>query len=217
MCRENISVPRNPALGWASLAANAGRGSRDGLHHAGHFIGPQGHAVHALDHAFGARNFIGLEPDDFLHIVQKFDNRLKNVMVFGHDPSFTEFAAYMIHGFRQSIPKAGVLIMEADRAGWRSLRGGDARMVHFERPPASDEQKRLHDDLDPLALAIQSGILAGVRDFGIGDSREVTRLVARAATRLARELGPRAGIDAHGVERKARKKKAKPRSRRSRA
>src|SRR5882672_1951453 len=54
----------------------------------------------------------GLEPDDFLHIVQGFDNRVKNVMVFGHDPSFTEFAAHMIPGFREAIPKAGVLVIE---------------------------------------------------------------------------------------------------------
>jgi hypothetical protein len=100
----------------------------------------------------------GLEPDEFLHIVQRFDDRVKNVMVFGHDPSFTEFAAYMIPEFRQSIPKAGVLVMDIDRSRWQSVRAGDARMVHFERPPAPDEQKRMHEDLmDRLVVAYSRG------------------------------------------------------------
>jgi len=64
-------------------------------------------------------------------------------------------------------------------------------MVHFERPPAPDDQKRMHEDLlDRLVVAIRSGILSGVRDFGLENSREVTRLVARTSTRLARDLRP---------------------------
>jgi phosphohistidine phosphatase len=137
----------------------------------------------------------GLEPDEFLHIVQRFDNRVKNVMVFGHDPSFTEFAAYMIPDFRQPIPKAGVLVMDIDRSRWQSVRAGDARMVHFERPPAPDEQKRMHEDLmDRLVAAIRAGILSGVREFGLGSSRDVTHAIVRSSTRLARDLSEFARI-----------------------
>ena len=138
----------------------------------------------------------GLEPDEFLHIVQRLDSRVKTVMVFGHDPSFTEFAAYMIPGFNQAIPKAGVLVMEIDRPRWQSVRAGEARMALFERPPAPDEQKRMHEDLlDRLVVAIRSGILSGVRDFGLGNSRDVTRAIARASTRLAKDLREHARLE----------------------
>jgi phosphohistidine phosphatase len=133
----------------------------------------------------------GLEPEEFLHIVQRFDDRAKNVMVFGHDPSFTEFASYMIPVFGKPIPKAGVLVMEIDRARWREVRAGDARAAHFEKPPAHAEQKRVDDDLiKRLVTAISSGILAGVRDFGLGDSSDLTRMVERASRRLARDMRP---------------------------
>ncbi|HET6349009.1 MAG TPA: histidine phosphatase family protein [Candidatus Krumholzibacteria bacterium] len=133
----------------------------------------------------------GLLPEEFLHIVQRFDNRASSVMVFGHDPSFTEFAAYMIPGFRNSIPKAGVLVMDMVRTNWRSVRAGDARVVHFERPPAPDVQKRMDEDaLDRLVVAIRAGILSGIHGLNLGNSREVTRLIARMSTRLARDLRP---------------------------
>ena len=133
----------------------------------------------------------GLLPEEFLRIVHRFDNHAGTVMVFGHDPSFTEFAAYMIAGFSSAIPKAGVLVMEIDRPRWRSVRPGDARKLHFERPPAPDVQKRMDEDvMDRLVVAIRSGILSGIRGLALENSREVTRLVARASTRLARELRP---------------------------
>jgi phosphohistidine phosphatase len=158
----------------------------------------------------------GLESDDFLHIVQRFDNRVKNVMVFGHDPSFTEFAAYMIPGFGESIPKAGVLVMDIERSRWQSVRAGDARVALFERPPAPDEQKRMHEDLmDRLVVAIRSGILSGVRDFKLGSSREVTHAIARTSSRLARDLSEFARIQEPTRARKSKKKKKTPAHRRS--
>lgn len=164
----------------------------------------------------------GLLPEEFLHIVHRFDDRARSVMIFGHDPSFTEFAAYMIPGFRTSIPKAGVLVMEIDRPRWRSVRAGDASMKLFERPPAPDEAKRLDEDfMDSLVLAIRAGILAGVHSFGLKDSREVARLVARTSTRLARDLRPFARIAKPAKKPSARAKKrpapAKPRRARRRS
>jgi phosphohistidine phosphatase len=133
----------------------------------------------------------GLLPEEFLRIVQRFDDRLSSVMIFGHDPSFTEFAACMIPSFRGAIPKAGVLVMDVDRPRWRAIRAGDGRAVHFERPPAPDVQKRMEEDvLDRLVVAIRQGILSSTRTLDLGNSREVMRLVARMSTRLARELKP---------------------------
>jgi phosphohistidine phosphatase len=89
----------------------------------------------------------GLLPEDFLHIVQGLDDEHSSVVIFGHDPSFTEFAGFMIPDFRDSIPKAGVLVMDIDRARWKAVRKQDGRVVHFERPPAKDVLKGIVEDM----------------------------------------------------------------------
>jgi phosphohistidine phosphatase len=133
----------------------------------------------------------GLLPEEFLHIVQRFDDGVSSVMVFGHDPSFTEFACFMIPRFGQAIPKAGVLVMDIDRPKWKLVRPGDGRLLHFERPPARDVQKRMEEDVhDRLVVALRQGILAAARTLDVSNSREVTRLIARLSSRLARELRP---------------------------
>ena len=133
----------------------------------------------------------GLDPGEFLHIIQRLDDTASSVMIFGHDPSFTEFAGYMIPAFTDSIPKAGVLVMDIDRPRWKAVRQGEAKLVHFERPPAPDEQKRMDNEvLDRLVVAIQQGILASTRPLEIADSEEAARLIARTSTKLARDLRP---------------------------
>jgi len=154
----------------------------------------------------------GLLPDEFLHIVHRFDDGAGTVMVFGHDPCFTEFAAHMIPNFSDSIPKAGVVVMEIARSTWRTVHAGDARLVQFERPPAKDNPKRSKEDTaDRMLQALDSRILAAVLDLGVENSRDVTRLVTRAATRLARELRPFAK-NKSGTDKKKKEKKKKERA-----
>jgi len=156
----------------------------------------------------------GLLPDEFLHIVHRFDNRAATVMVFGHDPSFTEFAAHMIPNFTDSIPKAGVLVMEIARTTWRAVRAGDARLVQFERPPAKEARKRSEErTTDRVVLALRSGILAAVVELGVENSHDVTRLVTRASTRLARDLRPFATVK-FAVGKKKKKKPVASKTRR---
>ena len=133
----------------------------------------------------------GLLPEEFLHIVQRLDDKASSVMIFGHDPSFTEFAGYMIPDFKDSIPKAGVLVIDIDRPRWKGVRPGDGRVAHFERPPAPDELKRMDENvLDRLVVAIRQGILTSTSPLEIAESKEVARLIERTSTKLARDLRP---------------------------
>jgi phosphohistidine phosphatase len=156
----------------------------------------------------------GLLPEEFLQIVQRLPERAATVMVFGHDPSFTEFAAFMIPGFRDAIPKAGVLVIEIDRPKWRPVRSGDGRAALFQRPPAPDVQKRIEEDLmDRLVLAIRGGIFTAIRKLGLVETRDVVKTVARSSARLARDLRPFAragsGRSPAGTGRGARAKRKK--------
>lgn len=153
----------------------------------------------------------GLLPEDFLQVVRRLDDDHDTVMVFGHDPSFTEFAAFIIRGFKHSIPKAGVLVIEFDRPKWRSIRAGDGRAALFQRPAETDVQKRIEEDLlDRLVIAIRSGIFASIRELGIAETQDVVKSVARYSARLARELRPYAKAGSGAPARDGKKTNLKP-------
>jgi phosphohistidine phosphatase len=139
----------------------------------------------------------GLLPEEFLHIVREFDHAHNTVMVFGHDPSFSEFASYLVPGFRELIPKAGVVAIDFDQGRWDAISSGDGVLAAFERPPAPEVQKRIEEDLiDRLAMEIRSAVFAAVRGFGVPENRDVVKSVARASARLARAVRPFAAANA---------------------
>ena len=117
----------------------------------------------------------GLLPEEFLHIVREFDDAHATVMIFGHDPSFSEFAAFLIPGFKQLIPKAGVVAIDLDRKSWSAVSAGDGKLAMYERPPAPEVQKRIEEDLiDRLAMEIRTAVFAAVRGFEVPENREVS-------------------------------------------
>lgn len=133
----------------------------------------------------------GLLPEEFLHIVREFDDAHATVMVFGHDPSFSEFASYLVSDFGEMIPKAGVVAIDLDRKSWVAVARGDGVLAAFERPPAPEIQKRIEEDLvDRLSMEIRTAVFAAVRAFGVPENRDVVKSVARASARLARAVRP---------------------------
>ena len=64
---------------------------------------------------------------DILDVIVAQDNGFNNLMLFGHNPGFTEFANYLVPGLTNNLPTAGVVCVEIDRDDW-SL---------YEQPKAS--------------------------------------------------------------------------------
>jgi phosphohistidine phosphatase len=149
-------------------------------------LGLSGERVVVREQLYG-----GLLPEEFLHIVGEFDDACATVMVCGHDPSFSEFAAYLVPGFAELIPKAGVVAIDVDRKTWSAVRAGDGVLVAFERPPAPEIQKRIEEDLiDRLAMGMRTAVFAALREFGVPENRDVVKAVARASAGLAQAVRP---------------------------
>jgi len=70
----------------------------------------------------------------FLDIIRAIDDKHDSVMVFGHDPSFSEFAAYLVEGFDEAMPKCGILGCRVNRKTWRTVKAGDGRREMYEHP-----------------------------------------------------------------------------------
>ena len=133
----------------------------------------------------------GLLPDEFLRIVVELEDANDTVMIVGHDPSFTEFAGYMAADFKESIPKAGVVAIDFDVKSWAAVAPGDGTLAVFEKPPATEVQKRIEEDLlDRLSAEIRTAVFAAVKSFGVPENGDVVKSVARASARVAKAVRP---------------------------
>jgi len=142
----------------------------------------------------------GLLPDEFLRIVAELDDAHDTVMIVGHDPSFTEFAGYMAQDFKESIPKAGVVALDFDVESWAAVKPSDGALAAFEKPPATEVQKRIEEDLlDRLSAEIRAAVFAAVKSFGVPENSDVVKSVARASARVAKAVRPFAASGTHHV------------------
>jgi len=81
---------------------------------------------------------------DFLKILNELDDKYDSVMVFGHDPAFSEFANYMVAEFDVMLPKCSVFGFSANRKKWKMLGVGDGVLEFYESPDGI-KQRRKHD------------------------------------------------------------------------
>lgn len=63
--------------------------------------------------------------DEILDVIAAQDEGFNSLMIFGHNPGFTEFANFLCPGLTNNLPTAGVVSVQIDCDDWQL----------YERPP----------------------------------------------------------------------------------
>ena len=56
--------------------------------------------------------------NDILDVIVAQDTGFNNLMMFGHNPGFTDFANYLVPGLTNNVPTAGVVCVNIDQDDW---------------------------------------------------------------------------------------------------
>lgn len=97
------------------------------------------------------------------------------VFIFGHDPSFTEFAHYLLPDFDHEMPKGAVVSVAFDAAGWSEITPGKGRFLGFDYPISKTEETRR---FKALRKEISGRLAAAMQD-------ELRKLDPRVAEKMA--------------------------------
>ena len=98
-----------------------------------------------------------MSPEALLYLVRQVDDRYKSIMLFGHNPAFTDFASHLVRGFDQDIPKSGIVGIQFLKESWKDVSKGSGKLEFFEYPKRlAKTMKRLEEELrDDLAKKTQ--------------------------------------------------------------
>jgi phosphohistidine phosphatase len=131
----------------------------------------------------------GLSPNDFLVYIKKLDDHYNSVMIFGHDPEFTEFAQHIVTEYENGLPKCGVLGIGLNRKYWRMVRPGDGRIEFYEHPAGllvcSQEEKQIRSE---MSTRIEKGIWDTLTGLGIISDDVNDKVIQRASDKIAKKL-----------------------------
>ncbi len=124
--------------------------------------------------------------EDLASEIRRPPDKVRSLMIFGHDPAFSQLAAYLIKDFRELLPKAGVVVAELPVNRWREVESGSGRLLEFTAPSLLKEQKRqLRNDLETRLARSMEAVLARLHRPG---ARAFQKEVRKAARKTAKEF-----------------------------
>ncbi|HUU52293.1 MAG TPA: hypothetical protein VMW92_04630 [Candidatus Heimdallarchaeota archaeon] len=127
-----------------------------------------------------------MSPEALLYLVRQIDNRFKSIMLFGHNPAFTDFASHLVRGFDQNIPKTGIVGIQFQKDSWKDVSKGSGKLEFFEYPKRlAKTMKRLEGELrDDLAKKTQD-ILDKV---DTKSAKKLKKQVDKASDKIAKDF-----------------------------
>lgn len=70
----------------------------------------------------------------YLEIIKETDNSIDSLMIFGHNPSFTDLANYFLHDKIEEIPTSGVVGIKFENDSWSNISKFKPIEYFFEYP-----------------------------------------------------------------------------------
>ena len=71
---------------------------------------------------------------DILDVVVAQDNGFNSLMLFGHNPGFTDCANYLVPGLTNNVPTAGVVSVNIDQDDWNLYEQPETELVLYVYP-----------------------------------------------------------------------------------
>ncbi len=77
--------------------------------------------------------------DTLLQLVNNFDDQADTVIMFGHNPGFTDFANELSNSDIYNIPTAGMVLISFPFDSWKMLSRGTGERIFFDFPKNEDD------------------------------------------------------------------------------
>lgn len=138
----------------------------------------------------------GMTSEEMLRLIKGLDDGVDSVMIFGHDPTFTEFARYMLSELGEPMPKCGVVGIAAKATTWMKVKPTVSKKEYFLHPSRQPSAKIMQKELRrELGEQIERNIARTLSDFGIDNNDDVRKELQRASVKLAKRLASQLRTD----------------------
>lgn len=129
------------------------------------------------------------KPEAFMATLKALDNQIDTVMMVGHNPSFSEFAATLGKGFDNDIPTCGVVGITMHTTDWKQIKRGKGEVTYYDYPGLEEEKvheyKAFRERLEGRLITIIRRELKKV-DAEIAD--QITKTIIKSGHRVAKRF-----------------------------
>ena len=159
-----------------------------------------------------------------IQLIGDIEESQSSVMLFGHDPQFSEAAAELAVGFDQQLPKAAIVGIGFDAESWKDVAKGKGHVVFYDYPLTKAQRAKLdkaaRKEIASKLETIISDALKTVDEIGTGklkgDIRKTSQKiaekfleVAKGSNTIFRRWAPTIPLDADTDEKVKKTKREK--------
>lgn len=72
--------------------------------------------------------------NDYLEIIHALDEKNESCMLFGHNPSISETAAFLCGEFKNNLSKGAVVAIKFDINKWKDVTKNEGKLLLFASP-----------------------------------------------------------------------------------
>ena len=84
--------------------------------------------IEYLNHIYDA------DEDDLLEIIKHQPKKVKQLMLFGHNPEFTWLSNELSKSYIENIPTTGIVRIDFDVNQWKDVAYGKGKLIYFDFP-----------------------------------------------------------------------------------
>lgn len=121
-----------------------------------------------------------------LNVIRELDNATNSVMLFGHDPLFSEFAGIFIEEFNESIPKSGIVAARTLRRNWKNHVNEDGKLLYFDFPRR--KAKAYKQMRNELRVEIEESLNNSLGQRDQESAKILEAQMQKAARRIAKDF-----------------------------
>jgi len=127
-----------------------------------------------------------LKKEVLLDVIQNVDNTYHSVMLFGHEPAFSHFAAFLLKDFSEGIPKSGIISIDFRRKTWKGVTKGNGRLKHFDYP--RQIPKAYKDKKNELAAEISNTVEKFLQKVDRKSAGKIKKSIEKSSLAVAQDF-----------------------------
>lgn len=76
--------------------------------------------------------------NDLINVISDVDDKYEDIIIFGHNPTFTQAANFLSNSQVPNMPTASIFCIDFDMEHWQNISENTGRFVFFDYPKKHD-------------------------------------------------------------------------------
>ncbi len=127
------------------------------------------------------------EDGGLLNILHELGDEHETVMLVGHNPSFAEFAHFLVSDFAKELPTSGVVGIRCNVDAWKEVVPGTGEEISYIIPGTASRET----DYAAIKKEIQKSLIEGIEHVLSAFDPEPVRKVMKSVEECAQEIAKR--------------------------